>query len=84
MAAADSTIIYRSIDDGMSWIRLGPATTPGLFVWQVLAPAAESARVRVRVYASTDTMTGTSGRFAIDDTLLRSAIDKTSPDGSSE
>ena len=67
----DSTVVYRSTDDGVSWIRLGRATTSGLFVWQVPAPATESARVRVRVYAATDTMTGTSGRFAIEDTLPR-------------
>ena len=69
LAAPDSVVIHRSTDDGASWIRLGRATTPGQFVWQVPAPATESARVRVRVYASTDTMTGTSGRFAIDDTI---------------
>jgi hypothetical protein len=69
LAATDSVVIHRSTDDGASWIRLGRATTPGQFVWQIPAPATESARVRVRVYASTDTMTGTSGRFAIDDTI---------------
>jgi hypothetical protein len=83
IAAADSTVIYRSTDDGVSWIWLGRASTPGQFVWQVPEPAAESARVRIQVYASTDTMTGTSGRFAIDDTLPRSAIDVTSLDSTS-
>jgi hypothetical protein len=71
LAAADSTVIYRSTNDGASWIRLGQATIPGQFIWEVPAPATESARVRVRAYAATDTMTGTSGRFAIEDTLLR-------------
>jgi hypothetical protein len=81
MTAADSTVIYRSTDNGGLWIRLGRATTPGQFVWQVPAAATESARVRVWVYAATDTMTGTSGRFAIEDTLTPSANDVTSPAG---
>ena len=68
--AVDSIIIRRSTDDGLSWIRLGQATAPGQFVWQVPAPPTEYARVKVVAYASTDTMTGTSGRFAIEDTLL--------------
>ena len=67
--AVDSTVLYWSVDDGTSWNRLGRATSPGQFVWQVPTPATESARVRVRVHASTETMTGTSGRFAIEDTL---------------
>jgi hypothetical protein len=45
-----------SNDDGVSWIRLDQALAPGQFVWQVSSPATESARVRVRVYASTDTI----------------------------
>lgn len=68
-AALDSTVIYYSTNDGLSWIRLGQAITYGRFFWQVPAPATESARVRVCSYASTDTMTGTSGRFEIHDTL---------------
>ena len=80
--ALDSTVVYRSTDDGASWIRLGQATTPGQFVWEVPAPATESARVRVRVYAATDTMTGTSGRFAIEDTLPPSGTNMTSSDSS--
>ena len=83
IAAADSTVIYRSTDDGVSWIWLGRASTPGRFVWQVPGPATESARVKVLAYASTDTMTGTSSRFAIDDTMPRSAIDGTSSDSTS-
>lgn len=78
--ALDSTVVFRSTDDGASWIRLGQATTPGQFVWEVPAPATESARVRVRAYAATDTMTGTSGRFAIEDTLPPSAAGVASPD----
>ena len=67
--AVDSIIIQRSTDDGAAWSRLGQATTPGQCVWQVPAPATEYARVRVQVYLSTTAMTGTSGRFAIEDTL---------------
>jgi len=67
LAAADSIVIQRSTDDGVSWIRLGRATTPGQFAWQVPAPATEYARVKVVAYASTDTITGTSGRFAVED-----------------
>ena len=79
----DSTVLYRSVDDGASWNRLGEATSPGQFVWQVLGPATESARVKVLVHASNDTMTGTSSRFAIEDTLSSSGIDVTSSvDGS--
>jgi hypothetical protein len=66
---ADSTVLYLSVDDGASWTRLGRATTPGQYVWQVPAPATEYARVKVKTFASTDTMTGTSGRFAIRDTV---------------
>lgn len=67
LAAADSIVIRRSTDDGMTWIRLGRGTTPGQFAWQVPAPATEYARVEVVAYVSTDTMIGTSGRFAIVD-----------------
>jgi hypothetical protein len=68
--AVDSTVLYRSVDDGASWVSLGRATTPGQFVWQVPGPATESARVKVAAYASTDTMTGTSGRFEVLDTTI--------------
>ena len=80
LAASDSIVVHRSTDDGVSWIRLGRATTPGQFAWQVPAPATEYARVKVVAYASTDTVTGTSGRFAIEDTLTWSAMGVTSPD----
>jgi len=81
--AADSTVVYRSSDDGASWLRLGLATVPGQFVWQVPEPATESARVMVRAFASDDTMTGTSGRFTIYDTMPPSSIDVTSPGSTS-
>lgn len=81
--AVDSTVLYRSSDDGASWISLGRATTPGQYVWQVPGPATESARVKVAAYASTDTMTGTSGRFAIEDTLSLPGVDVNSPDSGS-
>ena len=58
--AVDSTVLYRSVDDGASWNLLGRATSPGQFVWQVPGPTTDSARVKVVAYASTDTMTGTS------------------------
>ena len=67
--ASDSAVLYQSADDGASWNRLGKATISGQFIWQVPAPATESARVRVRAYVATDTMTGMSRRFAIEDTL---------------
>ncbi len=70
--AADSIVIHRSTDDGLVWIRLGQATTPGQFIWQVPGPATESARVKLVAYASTDTMTGMSGRFAIVDSTAAS------------
>jgi len=79
----DSTVLYRSVDDGASWNRLGRATSPGQFVWQVPGPMTDSARVKVVAYASTDTMTGTSSRFAIEDTLSSSGMDVTSPDSGS-
>jgi len=65
--AADSIVIHRSTDDGLSWIRLGQVATPGEFIWQVPVPPTEYARVKVVAYASTDTITGTSGRFAVED-----------------
>ena len=81
--AVDSIIIHRSTDDGLSWIRLGQVATPGEFIWQVPAPPTEYARIKVVAYASTDNMTGTSGRFAIADsaaaignrTLIRTATE---------
>jgi hypothetical protein len=79
LVAADSTVVYRSTDGGRLWIRLGRATIPGRYVWQVPAPATESARVKVWVYASTDTMTGMSGRFAIEDTLPSLIMSVSSP-----
>jgi len=80
---ADSTVLYLSVNNGASWISLGRATTPSQFVWQVPGPATESARVKVVAYASTDTVTGTSGRFAIEDTLSLPGVDVTSPDSGS-
>lgn len=77
LAALDSTLVFGSTDDGVSWMRLGRATAAGLFVWLVPGPATESARVRVMAYASGDTMSGTSGRFAICDTTQQSAIQMT-------
>jgi hypothetical protein len=66
--AVDSTVLYRSLDDGASWNRLGRATSVGQFVWQVPAPATGSARVKVKDYVLADTMAGISGRFEIQDT----------------
>jgi hypothetical protein len=71
--AADSIVIHRSTDDGLSWIRLGQVATPGEFIWQVPAPATEYARVKVVAYASTDMITGTSDRFAIIDSAAASS-----------
>ncbi len=68
-ALPDSTVVFRSTDDGVSWIRLGRAAEPGRFVWEVPGPATESARVRVLAWSSGDTVSGTSGRFAVHDTL---------------
>ena len=65
---ADSTVLHLSVNDGASWINLGRATSPGQFVWQVPAPATDSARVRVTVYVQADSLTGLSGRFEIQDT----------------
>jgi len=81
--APDSTIVYRSTDDTALWARLGDATVPGQYVWQVSGPATESARVKVSVYALGGTITGTSGWFEVVDTLPPSAIDVTSPDSTS-
>jgi YVTN family beta-propeller protein len=81
--AADSTVVYRSSDDGATWLRLGLVIEPGRFVWQVPEPATESARVMVRAFASGDTMAGTSGRFTVSDTLPPPPIQVTSPDSTS-
>jgi hypothetical protein len=79
LPAVDSTVLYRSNDDGASWTRLGSTASPGQFIWQVFGPATESARVKVVACSSTDTMTGTSSRFAIEETLSLSGIGMTSP-----
>jgi len=68
--AVDSAVLYRSVDDGASWIRLGKATSPGQFVWQVPAPATGTARVKVTDYVMADTLAGISGRFGIEDATL--------------
>ncbi len=70
----DSTVLYVSVNDGASWTRLGKAAGPGRFAWEVPAPATESARVKVKVFALTDTMTGKSGRFEILDTITGSRV----------
>jgi len=77
--AADSVVVYRSIDDGSSWTREGRATLPGIYVWQVPAPACTTGRVQVRAFAEGDTLVGTSGRFEVYDTLPPSAITVTVP-----
>jgi hypothetical protein len=79
LAASDSVVIHRSTDDGASWIRLGQATAPGQFVWQVPGPATESARVKIVAYVWIDTLTGTSGRFAIEESLPASGTGVTAP-----
>jgi hypothetical protein len=71
LPSVDSSVLYRSADDGATWTRLGSTTSPGQFAWQVLGPATESARVKVVICSSTDTLAGTSGRFEILDTILR-------------
>jgi YVTN family beta-propeller protein len=77
--AADSTVIYRSTNDGVSWIRLDRASLPGQYIWQVPGPATKLGRIQLRAFAQGDTMTGTSGRFEIYDTVRPSAITVTSP-----
>ena len=74
--AGDSTVLSVSVNNGASWIRLGRAVEPGRFVWVVPAPATESARVKVKVFAMSDTMTGKSGRFAILDTITGTRVGK--------
>jgi hypothetical protein len=68
--AADSTAVYWSGSDGSAWFRLGLATEPGRFAWQVPASATDSARVRVMVYVRAEVLSGISGRFEIHDTTL--------------
>jgi hypothetical protein len=83
LARLDSTIVFRSTDDGVSWTRLDRATAAGLLVWQVAGPATESARVRVVVYASGDTVSGISGRFEIYDTMPPATTQTASQDDAS-
>jgi YVTN family beta-propeller protein len=81
--AADSTIIYRSTDDGVSWTRHDRASLPGQYFWQVPGPATKLGRIRLRAFAQGDTMTAISGLFEIYDTVRPSAIVVTSPTDSS-
>jgi len=66
--AVESTVLYWSVNDGATWNRLGRATSPGQFVWQVPEPATGSARVKVTDHVLADTLAGISGRFEIQDT----------------
>ncbi len=79
LAAADSIVVYSSTDDGASWIRLDRASLPGQYYWQVPGPATSLGRIRLRAFAQGDTMSGTSGRFEIYDTVHPSEITVTSP-----
>jgi YVTN family beta-propeller protein len=79
LAASDSTVIFRSTDDGLSWTRVGKAVSLRQFVWQVPGPATALARVQVLAYMSGDTMAGVSGQFRVYDTAPPSPITVTSP-----
>jgi YVTN family beta-propeller protein/X-X-X-Leu-X-X-Gly heptad repeat protein len=82
--AADSTVIYRSTNGGVSWIRHGRASLPGRYFWQVPGPATTLGRVQLRAYAQGETMIGTSGRFEVYDTAAPpEPVTVTSPTGSS-
>ena len=76
---ADSIVVYRSTDDGTSWIWLDRASLPGQYVWQVPGPATSLGRIQLRAFAQGDTMSGTSGRFEVYDTVHPSEITVTSP-----
>lgn len=62
---ADSTVLSLSVNEGAAWTRLGKTASAGRFAWEVPAPATESAKVKGKVCALTDTMTGRGGRFEI-------------------
>lgn len=73
--AADSTVVYLSLNNGVAWTRLGVAPNPGFYYWQVPGPTTTSqARVQVRQFFPGDTAIGTSAPFTIYDSLRPNAI----------
>lgn len=64
-AAADSTVIFYTTDNGSSWERAGRATEENRFTWSLPPTEAAQARVRVVVHAGADTVAATSPAFEI-------------------
>ena len=81
--AGDSTVVYRSSDDGTTWLRVGRATIPNRMPWVVPGPATAQARVRVKFFLPGDTIVAVSGRFVTYDSVLPSPITVTQPTDSS-
>ncbi len=78
-AAPDSTTVYYSTDDGVTWLRHGRATSSGSYSWFVPGPATDNARVQVRAYVGADSSVGTSQRYVVYDSLPPTPITVTSP-----
>jgi len=80
----DSTVVSYSTDDGGTWLRHGLATTPGRYDWNVPGPAAQSARVRVKVHVADKVVSGTSFAYEVYDSLAPSPITVTAPAGGAQ
>jgi hypothetical protein len=79
--AVDSSVIYYSLDGGVSWARHGPSLTPGSYHWTVPDTTTKTAQVRVRAYYIADSTIATSAQYEI--YHPPSAIEVTSPSDTS-
>jgi YVTN family beta-propeller protein len=83
LAAADSTVVWYSTNNGTNWTRIARSLLPGQQVWTVPYSIVQSARVRVRQYFAGDTAQAISGKFEIYDTLPPTGITVTNPTATS-
>jgi YVTN family beta-propeller protein len=77
--AADSTVAYRSSDDGATWLRVGQATVPNQLAWSVPGPVTTQGRVRVKAFFPGDSMVAVSGAFEVYDSAMPTPVTVTRP-----
>ncbi|MGQ9707253.1 MAG: YncE family protein [bacterium] len=65
LTGMDSTVIFYSTDDGLSWQRQGRATQLGRFTWTVPPPPTNNAVVSVRAWCGEHLTEGRSGTFIV-------------------
>jgi len=76
MSGMDSTVLFYSTNNGLTWSRIGATTRAGRYSWTVPAPATQQAKIRVRAFCLDSSTTATSKTFKVVEGLPPITIDQ--------